>query len=52
MDTERDNLVDAEEIEDGLREMFPPTAGHNDNPFGSTAILNPGELFAKIDVDQ
>ena len=52
MDTERDSLVDEEEIEAGLKEMFPPTAGQNDNPFGEAAMLNPGALFAKIDADQ
>ena len=25
MDTERDGIVDQEEMEDGLREMFPPS---------------------------
>ena len=38
-------------MEDGLREMFPPS-GQDQNPFGDTAsMLSPPELFAKIDAD-
>ena len=34
MDTERDNLIDQDEMEAGLREMFPPSAQDMQNPFG------------------
>ena len=51
MDTERDGVVDQEEIEDGLREMFPPSA-QDSNPFGTAAsVMSPSELFSKIDAD-
>ena len=51
MDTERDGVVDQEEMEDGLREMFPPS-GQDQNPFGAAdSMLSPPELFAKIDAD-
>ena len=50
MDTERDGVVDEEEIEAGLREMFPPSA-QDQNPFGAPSTMTPGALFAKIDAD-
>lgn len=57
MDTERDGLIDQEELEAGLRKMFPPTTahggpgGHEPNPFGAAVSMNPAELFGKIDAD-
>ena len=51
MDTERDGVVDQEEMEDGLRKMFP-SSGQDQNPFGAAdSMLSPPELFAKIDAD-